>query len=356
MVEFKVEDYFAGSGGAADDATDCTDALQAAVDAAYAVNGGIIRFPREGICRIEGSITKSFFGHEGTLIFTGGAVRFVESGTQRISINTLNFMIWEDIVILGSNDEGNEYEATNSHLYFTSVHQTIFNRVSLFGLAIASTTRGVVFADGHLMVSNCNISGCSVANSGVFRTEGFGSAHYENIVAYDYVAYKGESFSKTPFGLHSWIYAKDSAQTNANGRSVVTVKNCSFDEGASLGVYVEDVVSVNLEGTANNCGSGNGFHFKDIDKVHVKNTWAGYSGSSPEKKGLILENVKNTEIDHLTLANNVRVVELLGTTKKVSFRDSFLNGSTYPNGIKNDANALIVIDGVKTRNGITDYR
>jgi hypothetical protein len=71
---------------------------------------------------------------------------------------------------------------------------------------------------------------------------------------------------------------------------------------------------------------------------------------------MTLENVEFARLEGLRNNNGVSYIEFSGTTKRVVLENCHLQGNaTYPNGIQNTANALLEIDGVKYRNGMTAY-
>ena len=152
MAEFKVEDYFAGSGGAADDSTDCTAAFQAALDAVHTAGKvGTILFP-SGVCRMTGSVAKNF-AHSGSkqgrisVKGTGdSAIRLMGTGSTRIDIEGAELLTWE-MILLGdmSGDPETPVKETNaSHLHLGG-DVVVYEKSQIYGLGVSGSSGAMVY-------------------------------------------------------------------------------------------------------------------------------------------------------------------------------------------------------------------
>lgn len=342
-------------GVVADDATDNTAGIQAAIDAAYAAFGGTILFPR-GISQQATGINKSFTDHQGALILQGSggdsAVRFVGANDIRYYLVNNVKTALQDMTFLGRLDATNE--VTESLIYIGSQEQFNIDRCIFYGLGLGSgSTSGFVYSSAMVSVKDTQFLGCNGGVQGVVTLNGFYSGTFKNVSFFDYGTHGAQYFSKGGGSGAAWIKAvAPAAQVHARHQSSLTVNGAQFDEGADNPVYTDGVRFVDIRHTATNVkgtAGDHGFFFKDAYHVTLSDSWLGYSGGT-NRKGVSADNVKFLELENLIFADGVNTVELIGDCEKVVIRNCWflqgadLEGARTPIKIINTAGAHIDSD------------
>lgn len=344
MAEILVEDYFVAEGGAADDSTDCTAALQAAIDDAAVTNGSTIVFPT-GICRLAGTLTKDFLATQGILTFKGSggsAIRFMTVEYNRFTISNMEKVSFRDLVFLGDNGGvGVNTEANNAHFLCGAI-QTVFDNCMFYGLRIENGGLGIIYTGGNLTIRDCQILGC--AGPVIVRFNASFGLRIFNTQFIDYGTYGNLYISKTPASVGVWVAGEDGAQTNARELSSIVIEGCSFDEGAAYAVSTDGIRHITIRNCAQNVGTSDvGMYFKDAHSVHIDQSWWGYN-PDVNVKALICEDVRQLEMNNCMLDDGANRVELLGSMDRAVF-----------NNVKHDAVLLTAADVINTAGAVLDF-
>lgn len=362
MAEILLSDYFAANAAAADDATDCTKAIKAALVALNSAGGGAIRFP-SGICRVLGKIHYLPFVPV-TLLGGGDSVVKVMGGTDRpIEIGAQSqILAFENMTFVGETKvetgDSNMY-SSSSAVIFAQAKLAAFRNCRFFGVA----TSGSDAAAGVVTIYNCNavfekcqFDGCAAPGAGVVRGIMAKSITFRDCSFIDWVSYGDDYYSKTPGGNESWILADSWAVEGATTETRrLVIESCYFDEGVHNSIVADGADLVDISGVGINFGTTRGIHLKNVRDARIKQTWIGYAATS-NLRGIVADNVHFLRLEGLKFDKGVNHIELIGTTKRVVLENCYLQGNAdCPNGVKNTANALLEIDGVKYRNGMAAY-
>lgn len=331
--------YIESYGAVDDDATSGTTALQAAVDAAAQVDGGVIE-GMNGIVRVTSpGITKNFFGTEGDLIFRGGKYRLMNGVAQHFNIGNTNQLKFDGVTFLGILPQAFTSIATNVPLYLLAVIQTTFEHCAFFGIYSTGTRGGVIFASSHLSLKQCFFGGCgSGAGKGVVHQENGKGLHLEDVYFLDYGNFSGVYYAQGAAG--AWVLAKGAAGVDSASLRRASLKRCRFDEGARS-VHLEDFDNVEMEGCRANWSAGGVYYFKNCKRVHIRQS-STHSLGGGGKAIFTFENCGTVILDQCEGTNGCEYIEVLGTTEAVILRDcNFPGNATYPDGIYNPAGARI---------------
>jgi hypothetical protein len=359
MSELLLSDYFTGSGGAADDSTNCRAALQAAIDAAYTAGGADIVAPG-GICRIAGStdVSKSFATKEGMYRIRGvggSALRMMSAAYNRIALNTAHCIAFENLTMLGDLSDVIS-EATNAHLHLSGNLLAEIRGCDFFGLMNpGSGGLGVIYANAtHLNVEECGFYGC--AGVACIAANNANAVTVRNCQFRDYGWHDNVYYSKTPAGINAWISVINSggSQTDATKQCRLTVEGCTFDEGAGgAPIGTSGTLYVVVKDSAFNLpGDGNGPQFTNAHGVELERTWIGYSGN-PNGNAVRLDTVNQFTMRDCRIDAGADFIDLGNSTKRAIFSNVRKDGNPLTAAdLINTAGCLIEIDGVQVRAGV----
>lgn len=351
-MELLVEDYFAAEGGAADDSTDCSAALQAAIEDAYTASGATIVFP-SGICRLNIEVGRNFTGGEGTLHFKGygdSAVRFMTEQYNRFNIYNLPLIGFSDLTFLGDpTGSGILPDASNRHFHL-GAQVAWFERCQFLGLRL-SGTNGAVWNVGLTVVRDCGMYGFSGAAA--FEYNG-GGLTLDNVECIDYGNYNGVYISKTPAGIGCWVLGRGIVSNDSRKQDRISIRGCSFDEGAYYAIDSDGVANILFEDSVVNVNpSGGGIRMVNGDALDIKRSRFGYT-STANSKAFIANNVERVIMNDSKIAAGVDKVELLGTTREAIFNNVKNDGSPFVLAdVINTAGALLDFNGVRSRGALT---
>jgi hypothetical protein len=362
MAEILLSDYFAENGGANDDSADCTASFNAAVAALGMAGGGILELPN-GVCRIAGKV----FGAPYCPIVIKGVgnsvVKFMGVRDRRFEVTAQeNILSFENITFRGETttdiDPSKNYNATQCILWLKGSLVNMRNcRILALAVSGSGPEVGVVTvyqSNAHFEL--CQFSASAAPGAGVVRGLDLKSMSFKNCSFLDWQNLGADYYSKTPIGNVAWIRADDwhmEAATNYTRR--LAVDECYFDEGTANAILMKGGDSAEIVGSGANFGTDCGYNFENVPDVRIRQTWCGYI-STGNRVGVRAHNVGLLKLERLKLHNAVNHIELSGTTKRAILENCHLQGNeTYPDGVKNTANALLEIDGVKYRNGMTAY-
>lgn len=366
MSEFKVADYFGAHGGAADDSTDCTAAVQAALDDIDSTNNnGTLLFP-SGVCRMTGAsdvdVNFALSGSEQGMVIIKGtgdsAIRFTGSQFIRMNIQGNLTIKMQDLVFLGDlSGGGNNLEAVSHHVRLHG-DKVILDNVQAYGLGGGTNGDGIfgLFGGRETSVEHCNFHGNWPNLGPVIKSSGIDNFSLRSCNFIDYGAYNATSYSKMGDGGPYWVDINNTGLAGQMKWSRCHFEDNWFDEGSQTApVRVTDFELVNMERCYSNVsGFGHGYEFVRCHSVTVEDTLAGYSAIAD------LVGIKATDIDLLKL-RNVRfwpgddvlghgptTLQLTGTTRKVIIEHCSQGpvDDRQPFTIVNTAGAELVIDGV----------
>ncbi len=346
-------------GGSGDGTTDRTTEITAAITAAYNANGGQVVMPR-GTFRQNGSIARDFLSHLGHLNLKGSggdAIWFLDgTGYNRVYLTNGPLAQMEDLTIVGKTTGA---EATNTHFAFGSFEQTIVERIQAFGLGCESNEGVFYFTGSNVMVRDSAFLGCSSGPTGaIIKIVVAHAFEGQNLNFFDYGNKGPNGYSKQGGTGKSWITAVlPAGLTNARPHSSFRLVGASFDEGADYGALVDGFNFVEFKNVSiNNKGDKWGMKISNAKVLRIEDCWIGYTTLPSDHTAIIAENVEHVIVDALELGDSVKKIELLGTTKKLTMRNSYHkadDGTKTPIQIVNTAGAELDIDGVRTRGGLT---
>lgn len=362
MAEIFLSDFFAENGGAADDSADCTASFNAAFAALVASGGGVVRLP-SGICRIAGKVLSNAWGPVSIVGCGDSVIRFVGNADRRMELNAQDHLLSvENVTFIGktSNSSPRTPDNFNATDMFIMAKAKIasFTNCRFLGLATQSGRGLVVINNSAGVFDKCQFDASAAGTTG-----GAIAGYMVTSIAVtdcnfiDHCIYQGIDYSKTILGNRGWITLTSwQPEGAANYPRLLDVNRCTFDEGCVDAIYVDgaDLVSIKRSGI-NKSFYGVGINIKNTRDVRISQLFNGYR-IEPNHKGMTLENVEFARLEGLRHHNGVCYIEFTGTTKRVILENCYLQGNEeYPNGIRNSANALLEIDGVKYRNGMIAY-
>lgn len=357
MPYFFLEDYFAANGGAADDFTDCSAAIQAMFDDVDAFGGGVMVFP-EGTCVQLTDVTLALAGAASHVMVIGAAggsaVRFGRSGTDLGSyfnawgITSPESFSIENMAFIGSARSGSPYDLLNRGLYLNVDKRVSVKNCQFYGIAGAGSEENsgiLVIQSGSAIVENCAFNGSAGVNTSVaLNFNGCGVAVARNCEFLDYQAsWRGaEDFIKSPLGNYAWIQYINGLSLNGNSPRSVLIEGCRFDEAAASAVRIRDAENAEVRFCSENIGSGDGSYYYRIRNLKLTNNWAGYASTGTPRKAMVIDSVDNVTVENVKFTVDIKWIHLLADVKMVNLKDNKLQGSPdYPRGIRNDAGALV---------------
>jgi hypothetical protein len=373
MAIINVADYFnGGANGATNDATDCTPAFQAAFNALEAAGGGLINFPADGICRINGNIdsnpdTPVFVDGRGAHIRINGFI----SGVRRWRLQAQNSPLeMRNVAFLGS---GASHQSQDPAMRFASdflVFQLGGLRLKLSNVQVFfmgnSGTEGMIRVNAaDTLIENSQFNGNTNPSGGLIQGYQWQTMRIVNSEFVDYQHWNGMSWNKTTDSNQAWVKLTSPSGFNRGGKRLnrLSVENTLMDEGATHAIWVDGAHGVTIDGgSVNVAPSGiGGYRFDNVKHVAINQSLLGYYGyfATPEQYstvngiGVLAHNVDLLEMKSVQYTERINTTRLTGTTKRVVITNQFIEAQNphFPNGVQNEANALLEINGVKYRNG-----
>lgn len=306
--------------------TDCSAALQAALDEADSMRGGSILV--DGYFLLTEPVGRSFFA-----TVTTSHVRILGSGTDSaivvavdstedaITLNTLTVDI-ERISFVGIPDAGADARRV---LAFNACTVSL-RRCQLLGLATGdqpvyfsnswATLEGNMFG-GTFVLANSMPSG--VSRAVVYAVDWYGFEDHSSLFI-DYGYWRGLLLTKSGEAATSaWVgldTPNDSYLTSASRvAGIATFRDTRMDEGSLKGIWAEPasgtIGSVELVGTGHNVSpatGASGIYASSVDNVLVDRCAFGWSTNDGTTFG-IFEDCERVTLDSLTLLQGVNRVE-----------------------------------------------
>jgi hypothetical protein len=191
------------------------------------------------------------------------------SGNQ----NQINF---EDLLVIGDENPGDD--DFDKFLYVAYTSQLRIKGCQFIGLKSRSSL--IFVANTDAVIRDTLFMGLA-SGDGVLRTDESKGLSVIDSEFFDYAAYNGAYYSKTPSGNPAWIkVTATKSNTNAMAQRGLFLNNVRFDEGARHAViaigttYVQaNSVMVNVPGID---GSG-GVYLSDVKYAEIKASHFGYS-------------------------------------------------------------------------------
>lgn len=324
--------------------TDCSAALQAALDAVGVSGGETISI--DGLFLLASPVSKAFGGETADtlarLVGTGkdsGIWIGTEDGADAISIDSgavelheLNF-----IGVPGATRDARR--VLNLSTLSASISDCGF-----YGLLAGEA---VIYAtNSYLDTRDCAFGGCFVAaGSGgyvnsVIENKNWGGYHDNYSQFFDYGYFRGEFYSKTSFsGTLAWVRADSPIGTqSARGDSVFHLRGTRLDEGALHGIVAKPttgtIAHVRLTGVRQNvipAESGRGVHCQNVQWVVMEQCWLGWANTSAllghfqDCGTVLIDSLKLSNGVNSLSATNVESLTLKDTTGVTDFDFSNVN-------------------------------
>jgi len=346
---------------------DCTAAIQAAVNA-LKLNGkgGTILFP-SGICRMAagGKVSEDLGAsgsQQGMFILKGtgdSAIRFLGTNDVRLQFFNSQTIICEKLVFLGDLTSLTSTEASIAHLSFGG-DISIVKECLFYGLGLAhGTAKGILWMSNQCVLEKCQFRGTWGNLDPVVYATAIDSFVARDVRCIDYGVYGTTSYAKGGSTGLNWIKVVNTGSTNQIPGSKFLCEDCTFDEGADVAVSVTDFEwAVVRASNVNIPGRAHGPEFIRVHNVEVDNSNFGYTSFSGIV-GLYVEDVDTARFRNIRFFSpagetSADTLSIQGTTRKVIIDNCSRGLATrLPWILQNDADAEIIVDGVRTKGGLT---
>src|SRR5688572_18458880 len=318
--------------------TDCSAALQAALNAITASRGGTVIV--DGLFLLASPVSKNFGGETASVLFN-----LVGAGT--------NTGIW-----IGTADNADAITITAGRLEFSDVNfmgvpgaSRDARRVLAFNTLAASLERcgffgllaheAVIYAIGcYVNTRECLFGGCFVASgpggyvNSLIENKNWIGYHDDYSQFIDYGYFLGLLYSKSNFSSTlAWIRADTPTnEDGARGDSVFHLRGTRLDEGALHGIVARPatgtIAHVRLTGVRQNVSpadSSRGIHCQNVQWVVMEQCWQGWA-STPALVGhfqdcgtVLIDSHKLSDSVNGLSATNVTSLTLKDTTGITAF-------------------------------------
>lgn len=323
-------------GAIANDEGSDSPALQAALAQVCSDGGGEIVFPRgKTILSSDVGLDCGFASH---LTLRGNGDALVElrgaPTTHYFSVGNLGAFALKDLLFMSFR------EVTDGKYVFIVSAQTVVVDQTIF--ANIHVQNSIFLADHSAVTSikNTQFAGCG--GQATLHTYGVTNLNVTDSVFIDYFNYKGVYYSKSPWGVASWIYAQEPA---ARGKPSTRITGSFFDEAAFYAVNVENAESFVFEHNGVNLNGGTdayGVRSHNVDNALVRNNRFGYV-SFPRGAALFSDTAR-FEFSDNTLFLGVQNIKVTGAKTKLGAVR--FNRSENPFSVLNDSGAQIEIQSL----------
>jgi len=353
---FDIRDYGAKVDGVTDDSPAVTAALQAAI----AIRGGVIFFPRGSTRLTSGSNVDALAQNNGEYIIQGEAGSRILpralGNNYGISISNANSVTFRDLIVLGASSGGSSsagFESLVAIFAGFTVRNLKFQNL-VFG-GVATQNAGNIFAQQSVPdVENCIFGGCTGTNQGVmdfYQVPAFSVRQTQFI---DYLNFDGTTLSKYASTGNTKCWIQNRAPVAVDGPTTglaYRLNQVWMDENSSDSLML-------LTGTADHTldisdsmfasglgGTILGGKFTTFRKAMLENVMYGIAVDPGDHEAARFTDVAAIEFRNVHSKYGAKFFTIAGTSKRFKGINFGPQGNaTYPLGLNNTANALIDSD------------
>jgi hypothetical protein len=270
--------------------TDCTAALQSAIDDLGEKGGG--RLIVDGRYLLAGSVSKDLLNIADhiEILGYGGVSTFAISGSAssaslaiqnaaRLTISNVNFVGTPNL----SHDVARVLDIQHSNV---AIRDCAF-----WGLAAAYAENAIVWTyECDLEMTDCRFGGCVTAsanNTSTVECLLWRRLNFTRCRWVDYGQFDGILHSKTGFFVPlGWVHVGNTSgpDIDALGQGVARIIDCRGDEGALAGLFIDPgkgnylsrVLIDGWEGNVHGSASGRGIHIANVINAEIRRSAFGY--------------------------------------------------------------------------------
>ena len=321
--------------------TNCSSALQAALDHIDDSGGGTVVV--DGLFLLSTPVTKAFGGETANLV-----ARLIGTGTDSaiwigtadnadpisIESGSIEFLEVNFIGVPGASQDGRR-------LLNLSALSASFERCGFYGLLAGEA---VIYAtNSYLHTIGCSFAGSFVGTGYVYSVidnKNWVGFRDEFSAFIDYGYFQGQIYGKSGFSSTlAWVRADTPIGADgARGESVFRLRGTRLDEGALYGIVAKPTTStithVHLSGLRQNvtpAETGRGVHCQSVQSVVMEQCWQGWA-TTPALVGhfqdcgtVLIDSLKLSDSVNSLSATNVTALILKDTTGVTSFTFSNVN-------------------------------